>query len=94
MDFKKLAFAADKAIEAIESDLLKYISEGSILSIKNQMWFIQSSAREEIDPRSLLNGRQFTYSLIASREFSSPDELNVKSLLDEVSTILDADSRN
>jgi hypothetical protein len=57
-----------------------------ILSILQQLEFIIKYSEQKIDPRSQLKtGQTFTYSVLASREFCSPEELAIKNLLDEVS---------
>ena len=89
MDYQKLSAAVNKVITEIEGDKLSYISESTKQSIKNQMVFIKKYADQNIDPKAQLDGNQFTYGIISSREFSSPDELEVKALIDDVSKILD-----
>lgn len=89
MNYQKLSAAASKVIMEIESDKLSYTSDGTKQSIKNQMIFIKKYADQNIDPRTKLDGNQFTYGIISSREFSSPDELEIKALIDDVSKILD-----
>ena len=91
MDYQKLSAAANKVTIEIESDELSHISENTKQSIKNQMILIEKYAGKNIHPRTQLNGNQFTYGIILSRELSSPDELKVKSLIDDVSKIFDAE---
>ncbi|QLE86795.1 hypothetical protein FLM48_18000 [Shewanella sp. Scap07] len=58
----------------------------SIAPILGQLDFIISHSEQGSDPRAKLkNGQKFTFSIIASREFCSPDEQKVKSYLDELS---------
>lgn len=58
----------------------------SILSILQQLDFIINFSGQGIDPKAQLKtGQTFTYSVIASREFCSPDELDLKKYLDDVS---------
>lgn len=89
MNYKKLSLAAGEVIKEIEGSKLRFISEGAKESIKNQMIFIKEYADKAIDPRTQLNGNKFTYGIISSREFSSPEELEVKAMIDEVSRIFD-----
>ena len=54
------------------------------------MLFIRDNANRGKDPAiELGDERKFTYSIIASREFASPAELELKEYLDEVSRLLD-----
>jgi hypothetical protein len=61
-------------------------------SIREQILFIRNNAILGKNPVVELNGRQFTYGIISSREFSSPDELKIKTCLDAVSEVLDSDA--
>lgn len=90
MNYLDLSIAANKVITEIDGNKLRFISETTKESIKNQMIFIKSHADQKIDPRSKLNGSKFTYGIISSREFSSPEELEVKELIDNVSRIFDS----
>jgi hypothetical protein len=90
MNFKELSAAAQNVIAEIDSSKLRFISEVTKQSIKNQMIFVCEFADRGIDPRTQLDGRQLTYGIISSREFASPEELEVKKLIDRVSGIFDA----
>lgn len=90
MNYQDLSTAANKVITEIDRNKLRFISENTKESIKNQMIFIKSYADQKIDPRSQLNGSKFTYGIISSREFASPEELEVKELIDNVSRIFDS----
>lgn len=92
MNYQKLSVAARNVIIEIDGDKLTYISENTKQSIKNQMIYIKKYADQNIDPRSQLNGNTFTYGIILSREFASPDELKVKLLIDDVSKIFDEEA--
>jgi len=86
MDFTKLAATATLARKA----LLEHgqINGNSAVcdSIISQLDFIIKHANNCCDPRSKLTQNQtFTYSILASREFCSPDELTLKEYLDAVS---------
>lgn len=94
MNYQKLSTAAHKVIMELESDKLSCTIDGTKQSIKNQMIFIKKYADQNIDPRIKLDGNQFTYGIISSREFSSPDELEIKALIDDVSKMLEKITSN
>jgi len=55
-------------------------------SILKQIDFIIKCAEKGNNPtEELPTGQTFTYSVIASREFSSPEELAIKNRIDEMS---------
>lgn len=89
MNYQRLSIAANKVIQAIDENRFPYISENSKQSIRNQMIFIKNNADNKTDPRDFLNGNQFTYGVISSKEFASPGEMDVKVLIDNVSKIFD-----
>jgi hypothetical protein len=90
MNYQELSTAANNVIAEIDGNKLRFINKKTKESIKSQMTFIKSHADQKIDPRSQLNGSKFTYGIISFREFSSPEELEVKELLDNVSRIFDS----
>ncbi|MDO6762396.1 immunity protein Tsi6 family protein [Agarivorans sp. 1_MG-2023] len=64
--------------------------EGAIYdSIIEQLKFILHEAKRGHNPRNNLpRGKIFTYGVLASRNFASPEELKLKALLDEVTSHL------
>lgn len=82
----------DRAKEAHEYFLKSHVldlSNPSHQSILKQIEFIIKCAAKGKNPtEELPAGQTFTYSVIASREFSSPDELAIKKRLDEMSQAL------
>jgi len=90
MNLDDLKITADKAIEKINEFVDKNGSTNPINSIKNQMLFIRNSASEGKHPVSVLdNDEKFTYSIIASRELASPEELELYDYITEVSRVMD-----
>ncbi|HSC68630.1 MAG TPA: immunity protein Tsi6 family protein [Cellvibrio sp.] len=85
MNFMKLEQAALLAIDKFLNQNLININEPSIQSILAQLNFIASCAKEGKNPRnSLPDGQAFTYGIISSREFASPEELELKKYLTAV----------
>jgi len=90
MNFAKLEEQASVAINEINQFVAANGGSDQIESIKQQMLFIRDSANNGKDPAiELGDERKFTYSIIASREFASPAELELKEYLNEVSRLLD-----
>ena len=90
MNLKKLADAANVALARISAFAAKNGSTAPLESIRNQMKFIRDAAVDGKNPNSqLAPGQLFTYAILASREFASPEELEVKAALDAVSALLD-----
>ncbi|WP_028773311.1 hypothetical protein [Shewanella waksmanii] len=86
MNFVSLTKKAKVAKNIITGSKFIDKSNSSVVSILRQLDFIINHSEQGDDPRTKLKGGQkFTYSIIASREFCSPDELKVKSYLDELS---------
>lgn len=93
MNYDELATAARKAINAINEFSNGGNETEALMSIKAQMKFIEESAKNNIDPITQLGERKFTYAILASRELASPDELVIKTLLNDVSELLDQDQK-
>jgi hypothetical protein len=90
VNFEKLADAANDALAKIAALEAKNGQSPVLDSIKIQMRFIFDAASTDKNPNlGLEKDRQFTYAILASREFSSPEELAVKSSLNDVSKVLD-----
>jgi hypothetical protein len=89
MDYHALSNAATNVIIAIESNPPESVSSDALDSIKNQMIFIRDNADNKKNPSAeLMPGQKFTYAIIASRELSSPSELELNNLISEVTRIL------
>lgn len=89
MNYIDLAKTAREAIRAID-DFIEVNGSTSVLdSIRTQMIFVEKNAESGVDPVLALDGKEFTYSILASRELCSPDELEIKKRLDAVSLIFD-----
>ncbi|WP_105103597.1 immunity protein Tsi6 family protein [Microbulbifer pacificus] len=85
MNFRALKAASDEALNEISKYVKKNGSNNVLQSIENQMKFISSEAGSGVNPKEKLSeGRQFTYGILSSREFSSPEELIIKEKLDNV----------
>ncbi|HED17556.1 MAG TPA: hypothetical protein ENI64_12175 [Gammaproteobacteria bacterium] len=92
MDYRMLAECSDTAIKKIFQQINDEGSSEVLESIKQQMIFIRDNALEGKNPALALEaGRQFTYGILASREFASPKELELKEYIDKVSRVLDDD---
>lgn len=90
MDYEELYTAANNVILAIDNNLPEYASKNVLISIKNQMLFIRDHAAAGNNPaKELPLGKAFTYGILSSREFASPEEIILKGLIDEVSRITD-----
>ncbi len=82
MNFSKVEQAALQAIDKFTNQKVIDINQPSIQSIMAQLNFIASCAKQGKNPRhSLPEGKVFTYGIISSREFASPEELELKKYL-------------
>jgi len=89
MNNYKLTKAAIFAKNKITSNSVLDKKTPIIISIIRQLSFIAQYSSQGVDPRTQLkNGQTFTYSVLASRELCSPEELKIKQLLDEVSQVM------
>lgn len=92
MNYKKLLLHTELALNELTQFINKYGSSQTLESIKKQLIFMKNNANQEKNPLLELNENQtFTYVILASREFSSPEELKVKDSIDEVTRILYSD---
>ena len=82
MNFSKVEQAALQAIDKFTNQKVIDINQPSIQSIMAQLNFIASCAKQGKNPRhSLPEGKVFTYGIVSSREFASPEELELKKYL-------------
>lgn len=85
MNLLKIEQTALQAIDKFNNQNVIDISESSIQSILAQLKFIADCAKQGKNPRnSLPEGQAFTYGIISSREFASPEELELKKYLTAV----------
>ncbi|EIK46963.1 hypothetical protein O59_000984 [Cellvibrio sp. BR] len=85
MNLLNVERAALQAIDKFTNQKIINTNDPSIQSILAQLNFIASCAKQGKNPRSSLpEGKSFTYGIISSREFASPDELELKKYLIEV----------
>ena len=92
MDYKALSLSAEIAINKLGGYIKKYGSTSSLESIHQQLIFIRDKALENKNPLVELGEKKyFTYRILASKEFASPEELEIKGKIDDVSRILDPD---
>jgi len=90
MDYRNLAESANTSIQKLQEFIESNGSSDTLESIKQQMTFIRDNALEDKDPSLELNSSQkFTYAILSAREFSSPQELELKEYINKVSRILD-----
>jgi hypothetical protein len=90
MNLNKLADAANVALAKISAFAASNGTTPTLESIRNQMKYIRDAAANGKNPNlELAPGQLFTYAILASREFASPEELEVKAALDSVSALLD-----
>lgn len=74
-----------QAIDKFTNQTVVNMNEPAIQSILAQLNFIASCAKQGKNPRSSLpEGQKFTYGIISSREFASPEELELKKYLTAV----------
>lgn len=91
MDYEALSTSAKVALNKLEKYINTVGSTGVLESIKQQLIFIHDKAAEGKNPLFELEEKKFTYNVLASREFASPEELEIKKTIDYVSRILDPD---
>ncbi len=92
MDYEALSVSAEAAINKLEKYTNKVGSTGVLESITKQLIFIRDKAVEGKNPLFELEEKKyFTYRILASKEFASPEELEIKKSIDYVSRILDPD---
>ncbi len=90
MNYVELAERADTAIQKLQEFIDNNGSTDVLESIKEQMLFIKGKALTKKNPAyELENNQKFTYAILASREFASPQELELKEYINKVSRILD-----
>lgn len=90
MNYIDLENAAQVTIQKIDNYVKRNGSSNSLDSIRNQMVFIRDSAKKNKHPVTMLkDDNKFTYSIIASRELASPEELELYDYIVEVSRIMD-----
>lgn len=86
MNYILLTEKAKKAQKVILESNCIDLNNPQTLSILNQLEFIIKYSEQLLDPKSQLkSGETFTYSIAASREFTSPNEIAIKEHLDQVS---------
>lgn len=84
-----LASAVKDALVELDKLIENHGTSSILESIKHQLQFIQQKAEEGKDPvDELRDGKKFTFGILASREFSSPEELVVQEKIDSVTEIL------
>jgi hypothetical protein len=86
--YKKYGALVSSTIEALE-ELGNFETHGSYYpwaeSIRNQIKFIRTRAEDKKNPiKELGDGEVFNYSIISSRNLTSPEEMVLKSKLDRV----------
>lgn len=89
MNYSDVEECADRALGAVVMLEKKYGESPVLESIKNQMIFVRDNARAGKNPvDELPSGQSFTFGILSSREFSSPEELLVKEELNRVARLL------
>ncbi len=88
MNYKDLFTASKTALYLLENLLKKEDTNQNLLSIKAQLQFINNHADNNINPISMLEGKSFSFGILSSREFASPEELFVKNYIDRVSHLI------
>lgn len=89
MHFERLAEAASAAIFEIRNFITQHGSAPALDSIESQMRFIYDSALSNRNPLEMVSkDSSFTYGILSSREFASPDEMEIKKKLDRVTELL------
>ncbi|MFD2096843.1 hypothetical protein ACFSJ3_12670 [Corallincola platygyrae] len=79
-----------KALLKVKSLYVKHPDSTALLSIINQLEFIEQKSKNGLNPKEELPpGTLFTFGITSSRELASPEELKVKKLIDRVSELLD-----
>lgn len=85
MNYKLLYQAAATALSELSKKNISSIELAVYDSIIEQLKFILHEANLGNDPRdSIPRGQTFTYGVISSRDFTSPEELKLKRFLDDV----------
>jgi len=81
--------AAKDALLELNKLIKNYGTSNILESIQNQLQFIQQKAEEGKSPvDELEDGKKFTFGILASREFASPEELLVQEKIDSLTKIL------
>ncbi|WP_153039159.1 immunity protein Tsi6 family protein [Microbulbifer sp. Q7] len=89
MNYSDVEDCADRALEAVVGLESKHGKSPVLESIKNQMIFVRDNARVGKNPvDELPDGKSFTFGILSSREFASPEELLVKEKLNRVARLL------
>ncbi|WP_411994583.1 immunity protein Tsi6 family protein [Agarivorans sp. DSG3-1] len=89
MNYSKLSASSGLALVEFSKKNISSIEEAIYDSILAQLTFLSDEAKQGRNPRtSLPKGKTFTYGVLASRNFASPEELKLKGLLDEVTSHL------
>ena len=89
MNYKNLVASTNLALTEFSKKNIASIELAVYDSIIEQLKFILHEANLGNDPRdSLPKGQTFTYGVISSRNFTSPEELKLKLFLDDVSSHL------
>ena len=83
-----LHISAQSAVDELKNYLRVKESFPWVLSALKQLEFIILRARNGIDPAEKLEGRPFSFGIIASRNLASPDELILQDKLYQVSQLL------
>ncbi len=91
MIFKELEDGATKAIDMLEEYFKLNQDMKFITTIITQMEFIQKCAKVHIDPLKavLEQNKPFTFGILSSKNFASPQELAMKEQLDIVSELME-----
>lgn len=88
MNLNEIHISAERALESLKINATLEHST-NLDEIIEQITFISKCAKNGKNPRKvLMEGQSFTYSILASREFASPEELELKAKLDKVSRAL------
>ncbi|WP_156035228.1 hypothetical protein [Microbulbifer sp. HZ11] len=89
LDLVELNRRAGDALAAISTFENLYGKSAVLGSIRAQMNFVFKETEEGRNPLESINSsRSFTFGILSSREFSSPDELKLKAKLNRVAELL------
>jgi len=85
MSYENLYLSSKMALKKIDEFEEKNGNWSIFETIRAQIIFINTHAYEKKNPVAYLKENQsFTFGVISSKEFSSPDELNLKKYFDKI----------
>ncbi len=90
MDYDKLTQKSNLIMQMLSDKLSLEGDKQVLVSIKKQMEFINGEALNAKNPlEALPEGKVFSFGVLASKELTGSDEVELTNLIDDVSQMLD-----